>query len=221
MMGSTQRSDRRVGVMAVAFVLAVLAVVGCGGSSGQGTSSRKLHGSSIPANPLSATEPPARTSTSSEPSPTVSIDVTIPVLLKTPLLGIPERYTCDGADVSIPVWWSRLPRGVAELALFVIGLRPIHGEFYFAWAVAGLDPTSHGISPGRLPPGAVVGRNSLGGVGYSICPPKGRRETYFVKILALSHPLNASPGFDAPTLYRRAAAEATAVGFAAGAYKGQ
>lgn len=120
--------------------------------------------------------------------------------------------------MSLPVEWSRIPHGTDELALFIIGLRPFHGSFYFAWAVAGLKPSSHGISAGRLPPGAVVGRNSLGDAGYSICPPKGRRETYYVKILALPRPLNARPGFDAMTLYRRAEAETKFIGFAAGVY---
>jgi phosphatidylethanolamine-binding protein (PEBP) family uncharacterized protein len=220
-MGGVRIADIRAGVTVAAIVLAVSAAVGCSGSSSHGAGANKLEGSSTPAGSVSTSAPQARTSTSAEPLPAVSIDVTVPILLKTPLLGIPERYTCDGADVSIPVRWSGIPHGTAEFALFVVGLRLTHGELSFAWAVMGLGPTSHGIPAGRLPPGAVVGRNSSGGRGYSICPPPGRRETYYVKVLALPHSLNAAPGFDAGTLYHRAEAEAKVVGFASAAYTGR
>ncbi len=219
-MGFARWVDGRVGVIVVAVALPASVVAGCGGSSGPGAGGGKLQRASPSTSPAGVSAPPVRTSTASKSLP-VSIDVTIPVLLKSPLLGIPERYTCYGADVSLPVRWSSIPRGATELALFVIGLRPVHGEFHFSWAVTGLRPSHHGISSGRLPQGTVVGRNSFGGVGYSLCPPKGRRETYLVKILALPRSLDAAPGFNANTLYHRAEAMASAVGFAAVAFTGR
>lgn len=156
--------------------------------------------------------------TASERVPAVTIDVTIPTLL--PENRIPKRYTCDGADVSLPVRWSHIPPGTAELAMLVINLQSVQGRAFFDWAVAGLSPASHGISAGTLPPGVVVGRNSFGHVGYSICPAKGTREEHFiVRLVALSRPLAVKPGFDAEALYREVERSAKNVGLAGGVYK--
>jgi phosphatidylethanolamine-binding protein (PEBP) family uncharacterized protein len=174
------------------------ALAGCGGSSATGTSSL------------------AKT-TASERVPSVAIEVTIPTLLAEH--RIPKRYTCDGADASLPVQWTGIPRGTAELALFVGNLQPVHGGLFFDWAVTGLSPKLHGISAGRLPPDAVVGRNSFGQDRYSICPPRGTRESYAVKVIALPHKIQAQPGFDALTLYRDAERSAKAVGLVGVAYK--
>jgi len=158
-----------------------------------------------------------RVRTASQPVPTNSIEVSIPALLREGY--IPQRYTCDGADVSLPLRWSHVPSGTAEVAMFVVNLRPVHGRFFFDWAVAGLGPTSHGISAGILPLGAVVGRNSFGKVGYSICPAKGTgKEHYVVRVVALPHRLAAKQGFDAEAVYREAERSATAVGLGGGAY---
>jgi phosphatidylethanolamine-binding protein (PEBP) family uncharacterized protein len=116
------------------------------------------------------------------------------------------------------VRWSGVPRDTRELAVFVLNFQPVGGKLFFGWAVAGLNPTSHGISAGTLPPKAVVGRNSFGRVGYSICPPKGKREGYAVKVVALPHKINAKSGFDALAYYRQAERSAKVVGFAGATY---
>lgn len=104
--------------------------------------------------------------------------------------------------------------------MFVVNLRPVHNRNFFDWAVAGLSPASHGISPGTVPADAILGRNSLGKVSYSICPAKGTREEhYIVRVVALPHSLAVKPGFDAEVLYREAEQLATAVGLGGGAYK--
>jgi phosphatidylethanolamine-binding protein (PEBP) family uncharacterized protein len=210
------RTVRRTLVTSV--LTAGLASAGCGGSSTR--SSRSPTGTSGGQSPRSSigVNPPTRqTSGRSERVPTVSIEVSIPTLLREGY--IPKRYTCDGADVSLPVRWSHVPSGAAELAMFVANLQPVHGRLFFDLALAGLDPTSHGISAGTLPSGAVVGRNSFGKVGYSICPAKGTREEQFiVRVVALSRPLAVAPGLDAETLYREAERSATTVGLGGGTY---
>ncbi len=199
-------------------IIAGLTVAGCGGSSA-GSSSPPIgtSGSQSLSSSTSASPPARQKSGRSEPAPAVTLEVTIPSLL--PESHIPKRYTCDGADVSLPVQWSHVPSGVADFAVFVVNLQPVHGRLFFDWAVAGLSPTSHGLSPGKLPPGAVVGGNSFGKVGYSICPAKGTgKEHYVVRVVALPRQLAAKPGFDAETLYREAERSATAVGLGGGAY---
>jgi phosphatidylethanolamine-binding protein (PEBP) family uncharacterized protein len=198
-----------------AAVALTLAAAGCGGSSSPSSSSASQGSSTV----ASTSTPQGQTGASAKAPPTLALNLTIPVLLEHPLLGIPERYTCDGADISLPLKWGHIPPGTAELALFISGFRAVDNRTSYNWAVAGLKPTSLGVAGGRLPAGAVVGLNSLGKAGYSICPPKGRRETYSVKLFALPVPLGAQPGFDANTLFLRAEEDAHDVGLAAGAYE--
>jgi Raf kinase inhibitor-like YbhB/YbcL family protein len=206
--------------MLMTAALAVgLAFAGCGGSSTGSSTTSSAHSSSLP--PAGETSPsggegspalPSSTSTSATPtSPggrsgapsSGTLEVSVPGLLG-PEHKLPKRFTCDGEDISFPVQWSGVPHGTQELALFVLNLRPVNKSLFFGWAVAGLSPTSHGISTGTLPAGAVAGRNSFGKVGYSICPPKGTYERYIVRLLALPHRLAAQSGFNPNTLYAEA-----------------
>ncbi len=191
--------DRR---LLLGALCAVMALAGCGASRPATTTSRSEHARTAP-----------------ERVPAVSIVVSTPTVLQERESYIPKRYTCDGANDSLPVRWSHIPSATAEIAIFVVNLQPVHGKVFFDWALAGLNPTSHGISSGTPPPGAVVGRNSYGNVGYSICPAKGtREESYVVRVVALPHPLAASPGFNVEALYREAERSATAVGLGGGLY---
>jgi phosphatidylethanolamine-binding protein (PEBP) family uncharacterized protein len=159
----------------------------------------------------------ASTAKRSEPPPKASIEVSIPVVIGDH--AIPARYTCDGADVSLPVRWTLIPKGTAELVMFVIKLKSPSKGTFFDWAVAGLNPTSHGVSAGALPANAVVGRNSFGQDGYSICPPRGSGEEIFIlRVVALPHPLAAKPGFDAEAFYNEAERSTKVVGIAGGVY---
>jgi len=210
----------RVMGMLTAATLAVglLALGGCGGSSTNSSSSPKTSAGKA-SNPTTTTSAsPTNTSHSSEtPAPSTTIEVTIPGLLKEDF--IPARYTCDGANTSLPAQWSKIPAGTAELAMFLVDLKPVNGKPFFDWAVAGLNPASHGVPAGSLPSGATVGRNSFGDVGYSICPPKGTVEEHFIlRLLALPHALAAAPGFDAEALYKEAERSVKVVGLAGGVY---
>jgi phosphatidylethanolamine-binding protein (PEBP) family uncharacterized protein len=211
-------------MLIVSVLIAGLAVVGCGGSSTRSSSvpaaSSSIHsqGSSPTSTPANTSASPAQTSSSgSESSPSLTIEVSIPGLL--PEHQIASRYTCDGGDLSLPVQWNSLPHGTAELAIFVLNARPVNGKLFFDWAVAGLSPSSHAIAAGMLPSGAVVGLNTLGKVGYSICPAKSTHEVYIVRLLALPYSLKAQPGFNAETLYQQAQRLAKFVGLAGGTYE--
>ncbi len=139
------------------------------------------------------------------------MDLTSPV----PLEPISARYTCDGANVSLPFSWSGVPARTAEIDLFVFevkGTRP-------AWAVAGLRPGVHRLAAGTLPAGAVVGRNALGQNRYSVCPPKGLKATYVVRVFPLPRRLAASPGFNVDALFNRILHIATSSGLLAFSYQ--
>jgi len=113
---------------------------------------------------------------------------------------LPSTYTCDGTDSWPQLDWKGVPSGTAELALLVMNLQPVNGKIFFDWALAGIDPELEGIEAGRLPKGAIAGRNSFGQTGYSICPGKGAEETYFFALYAVPKPLSTREGFDPAAL---------------------
>lgn len=121
--------------------------------------------------------------------------------------ALPARYTCDGESTSPALRWRGVPEGTAELVLFAMNIQPVGGELFFDWAVAGLSPDLEEIEAGKLPKGAVVGRNSFGKTGYEICP-EGGSETYMFTLFALPVTLSPTRGFD-PSALRKAALEAS------------
>ncbi len=206
--------------MVCALVVAGLAVVGCGGSSTQSPPATvTVTGAQSPSSPGSTGSAPKQSGARSGRPPAVSIQLSVVGLGPGPSFALPKAYTCDGADTSPAVQWSAVPHGTAELALFIVNLTPINGAAFFDWAVAGLSPSSHGISAGALPAGAVAGTNSFGKLGYSICPAKGTGESYIARLVALPRPLAAKPGFDAQTFFAEAERAAKVVGVSgAGGY---
>jgi phosphatidylethanolamine-binding protein (PEBP) family uncharacterized protein len=108
------------------------------------------------------------------------------------------RYTCKGTNTWPTISWSNVPADTKELALFIVQAgkagTPVD------WAVAGLKPTLKGISAGKLPAGAIVGRNRLKQAGYSVCPPKDRKREYVVALYSVKHRTGAKPGFSGTPL---------------------
>jgi phosphatidylethanolamine-binding protein (PEBP) family uncharacterized protein len=90
---------------------------------------------------------------------------------------LPARFTCRGQDISPPVEWGAVPRGVESLMLFLVGYTRTAGQkvnhLSVEWAVAGLNPDLHRLRAGELPPGAYLGVASDGRrQRYSLCPKK-------------------------------------------------
>lgn len=116
--------------------------------------------------------------------------------------ALPAEYTCDGKSTSPALRWQGVPPGTAELVLFAMNIQPVEGKLFFDWAVAGLSPELEEIEAGKLPKGAVAGRNSFGKTGYEICP-ESDGETYMFTLFALPKKLSPSQGFD-PIALRKA-----------------
>jgi phosphatidylethanolamine-binding protein (PEBP) family uncharacterized protein len=155
-----------------------LAGAGCGSSSGTSTSTK----SSTPA-------PRSTLGTIAVSSPAFQ-----------PGGAMPRRYTCDGAGVSPPLRWLGVPAGSVELLLLAIDLDGRHTGAV-QWAVAGLPPSSPGIAAGRLPAGAVVGRNSAGEARWGgICGASGRLHHVAFLLYALNRRLGLKAGFDVVTV---------------------
>jgi phosphatidylethanolamine-binding protein (PEBP) family uncharacterized protein len=209
-----------------AALMLMLTLAGCGGSSSTSQSSSTTASQTTSATPGTQTTASAPGSTPSNAQTAKSEHypkIVLPVSSTAFGSGsrIPARYTCAGAGTSPPLKWGAIPRGTAELALFIIGndAEPA-GKQRVYWAVTGLRPTLKGVSAGRLPPGAIVGRNSLGQSRYTICPAKrdGLRH-YAVALLALPHSASAAPGFNGSTLFQRVLHTAEYAGLAIFTYK--
>jgi phosphatidylethanolamine-binding protein (PEBP) family uncharacterized protein len=182
----------------VATVFA-LALAACGGTSARTTSAtaRTSTGSTA----TSVTASTAKTGPEhSKDSPANDAErvplIDIHLKSSVPLSPISNRYTCHGANLAPALSWSGTPRGTKELALFVVSELPIHGKLDFAWAVTGLSPQSTGVSSGKLPAGAVVGRNSAGTTRYSLCPPANNSNPYVIILYALPRKVSVKQGFD-------------------------
>jgi Raf kinase inhibitor-like YbhB/YbcL family protein len=84
---------------------------------------------------------------------------------------IPERFTCDGEDVSPPLAWTGPPAKARELALVV---EDPDADRFVHWTVLRMPPRTRGLAEGRTPPGAIETENSFGKRGWGgPCPPEG------------------------------------------------
>ena len=112
---------------------------------------------------------------------------------------IPQKFTCNGPDISPALAWSPAPAGTKSLALIMEDLDAPSGAFTH-WLVYNLPPTIAGMpenfpkSP-SLPDGTLQGRNDFGKIGYGgPCPPTGVAHKYVFKIHALNSILKCKPG---------------------------
>jgi hypothetical protein len=128
---------------------------------------------------------------------------------------IPERYTCDGADVSPPLSWSGAPAGTRTFALVMDDPDAPRGTWVH-WVVFDVPSVETGIHEGSPPPGAREGSNSWGRAGYGgPCPPSGSHR-YFFRLYAVDGASGLEPGASAAELARalegHVLAEATLMG---------
>jgi phosphatidylethanolamine-binding protein (PEBP) family uncharacterized protein len=175
------------------------------GGGGQQPSSGAKQGSSVP-QPVGAPEPGI--------TPEQRREATVAsITLQSPSSqssgggppALPVEFTCDGKNTSPALSWQGVPEGTAELVLFAMNTQPVAGKLFFDWAVAGLSPDLEEIEAGKLPKGAVVGRNSFGKTGYEICP-EGSGESYVFLLFALPKKLSPGQGFE-PLALRKSVSE--------------
>ena len=131
--------------------------------------------------------------------------------------ALSAEYTCDGKGTSPALRWQGVPQGTAELVIFAMNIQPVEGKLFFDWAVAGLSPELEEIEAGRLPKGAIVGRNGFGKMGYEICP-EGGSETYMFTVFALPKRLSPASGFEPSALRREVIGASGNVGLLALSY---
>ncbi|MEV8516227.1 YbhB/YbcL family Raf kinase inhibitor-like protein [Dactylosporangium sp. NPDC051484] len=132
---------------------------------------------------------------------------------------IPQRFTCDGVDVSPPLSFTGLPEQTAELALLVEDPDAPGGTFTH-WIMWGIDPDQASLGEGEVPTGATQGKNDFGRRAYGgPCPPRGRSHRYTFEVLALSEPLGLATQASAADLRRATAGKVSASGRLTGRYQ--
>lgn len=106
---------------------------------------------------------------------------------------IPEKFTCDGDDISPALSWSSVPRTAKSLVLIVDdpdAPDPAAPKLTWVhWLLYNIPPTATGlpqaVSSANLPEGALQGSNDWRRAGYGgPCPPTGSHR-YFHKLYAL------------------------------------
>ena len=117
----------------------------------------------------------------------------------TPAGGLVLRYSCRGADISPALHWI-LPEGAeAKTKEILVFVRTIAEKTVLTnWAVAGIAPNVDHLEAGKLPAGAIVGRNSFGKTDYHLCPKTEAIVT--MGVYALPRTVSVARGFEPETL---------------------
>ena len=98
--------------------------------------------------------------------------------------SIPEKYTCDGQDVSPPIKWSGAPTNTKTIAIICEDPDAPSGTFTH-WVLYDVPGTRKELAEGSSDDGKE-GVNGFGKNGYGgPCPPPGRPHRYFFHVYAL------------------------------------
>lgn len=111
---------------------------------------------------------------------------------------VPQKYTCDGDDLSPPFTWSGAPSGTKSFALLSDDPDAPMGTWVH-WVLYNLPPETTSLEEGiptteTLANGARQGMTDFRRVGYGgPCPPPGKPHRYFFKLYALDTTLTLPP----------------------------
>jgi Raf kinase inhibitor-like YbhB/YbcL family protein len=139
---------------------------------------------------------------------------------------IPDRFTCDGSNLSPALSWSAPPDGTQSFTL-IMEDPDAPGGTWVHWVLYDLPATEHGLpegaSPaGTLPSGARQGRNSFGKTGYGgPCPPPGPAHRYYFKLYALDTALHLNAAVTRTNIDRSIDGHVLAVAELMGRYRRQ
>jgi Raf kinase inhibitor-like YbhB/YbcL family protein len=106
---------------------------------------------------------------------------------------IPEKYACDGQDISPPLEISGIPGTAKSLALIADDPDAPAGNWvhWVVWNIE-VEGSSIKLSEGKSP--GTEGTTSFGSLGYGgPCPPSGTHR-YFFKVYALDTKLSLAEG---------------------------
>lgn len=105
---------------------------------------------------------------------------------------IPEKYTCDGANISPPLWIRGVPEETQTLVL-ILDDPDAPGGVFDHWILWNIDPDTNEINEGEAPD-ATHGKNDFDDLEYGgPCPPSGTHR-YRFKLYALDSKLDLPEG---------------------------
>ncbi len=136
---------------------------------------------------------------------------------------IPAEYTCDGADVSVPLQWEAVPEGTVSVAIICDDPDAPMGTWVH-WVLFNLPAEANELVENipaveTLPNGAMQGVSDFGRIGYGgPCPPGGTHR-YFFKIYALDTELGLQAGVNKRQLLKAMEGHILSQGQLIGKYK--
>jgi Raf kinase inhibitor-like YbhB/YbcL family protein len=106
---------------------------------------------------------------------------------------IPQKYTCDGENVSPPLAWAGIPAGTRGLALIVDDPDAPRGTWVH-WVMFNIPAGQASLPEGAQGMG-TQGVTDFGNAAYGgPCPPAGKPHRYFFKLYALDSSLSLKAG---------------------------
>ena len=121
--------------------------------------------------------------------------------------AIPEQYSCEGADLSIPLYFALVPEGSRSLVL-IMEDPDAPGGVFVHWLLYNIPPVQKVLSEGwssgqREASGIRQGRNDFGNKNYGgPCPPRGSHR-YYIRLYALDIPSDFEEGLSKAELLKR------------------
>lgn len=108
---------------------------------------------------------------------------------------IPQKFTCDGQDISPQISWQGAPANTTAFALIFDDPDAPMGTWDH-WILYNIPASTTEFAENiqSLPAGTLEGLNSFGKRSYGgPCPPD-KIHRYYFKLYALDKPLDLSPG---------------------------
>jgi len=134
---------------------------------------------------------------------------------------IPDKYTCDGSDISPELEWDQIPN-VKSYAIIVEDPDAPGGTFIH-WVIYNIKQNKLEENVKKIEKAGVgiQGVNDFGRVGYNgPCPPRSHQaHRYFFYVYALSSELPVKSGVTAEELKRMMEGYMIDKGFIMGKYK--
>lgn len=111
---------------------------------------------------------------------------------------IPDKYTCNGLDVSPSLKWGNFTSNVKSFVIIVYDPDAPKKNFIH-WIIynipANITELPEGIAKTEKTPFGYQGINDFGRIGWNgPCPPSGASHRYVFRIYALDTILNLPPG---------------------------
>jgi hypothetical protein len=137
---------------------------------------------------------------------------------------IPQKYTCQGSDISPSLAWTNTPANTKSFALIADDPDAPVGTWVH-WVLYDLPANATGLPENvaktqTISNGAKQGMNTWPRLGYGgPCPPPGKPHRYFFKLYALDTMLGLKPGLTKKDLLKAMEGHVLAEGQLMGTYQ--